>query len=84
MNGYKDDAYSFEEVQEHAVELVNSPRGEYIIAKALYIAHQWLDTEHDIRHRQPSDMYDMMTILSMGYPNFYNTFLECEKRGIQV
>ena len=84
MNGYKDDDYSFEEVQEHALELVNSPRGEYIIAKALYIAHQWLDTENDIRHRQPSDMYDMMTILSMGYPNFYNTFLECEKRGIQV
>ena len=84
MTGYKDDAYSFEEVKEHALEFVNSPRGEYIIAKALYIAHQWLDTENDIRHRQPSDMYDMMTILSMGYPNFYNTFLECEKRGIQV
>lgn len=75
---------NFEEMQDHAVELVNSQRGEYIIAKALYLAHQWLDSETDTTHRQPSDMYDMMAILSMGYPNFYNTFMECEKRGIQV
>ena len=57
---------------------------DYIIAKALYLAYQWLDSEEDDRKRQPSDLYDMMTILSMGYPNFYNTFLECEKREIQV
>ena len=74
----------FEEIQEHATELVKSQRGDYIIAKALYLAHQCLDSETDTRHRQPSDMYDMMAILSMGYPNFYNTFKECEKRGIQV
>jgi len=74
----------FEEVQEHAVNLVNSVRGEYIIAKSLYLAHQWLDSEANTKRRQPSDMYDMMAILSMSYPNFYNTFLECEKRGIQV
>lgn len=74
----------FEERAEYATELVSSQRGDYIIAKALYLAYQWLDSEEDDRKRQPSDLYDMMTILSMGYPNFYNTFLECEKREIQV
>jgi len=74
----------FEERQEHAINLVDSMRGDYIIAKALYLAHNLLDAEKDTRHRQPSDMYDMMTILSMKYPNFYNTFMECEKREIQV
>tara|TARA_R110000824_G_scaffold140016_1_gene305551 strand:+ start:1463 stop:1696 length:234 start_codon:yes stop_codon:yes gene_type:complete len=74
----------FEERQEHAVNLVASVRGDYIMAKALYLAYQWLDSESDDRKRQPSDMYDMMTILSMGYPNFYNTFMECEKREIQI
>ena len=75
---------NFEEIQEHAIELVSSIRGKYIMAKALYLAHQLLDSEIDDRKRQPSDMYDMITILSMAYPNFYNTFKECEKRGIQV
>ena len=74
----------FEERAEYATELVKSQRADYIIAKALYLAYQWLDSEEDDRKRQPSDLYDMMTILSMGYPNFYNTFLECEKREIQV
>ena len=74
----------FEEMQENAIALEGSQRKEYIIAKALYLAYNWLDTEVDIRHRQPSDMYDMMSILSMTYPNFYNTFKECERREIQV
>ena len=69
---------------EYAVGLVDSIRGQFIIAKALYLAHQILDSETDERKRQPSDMYDMMAILSQGYPKFYNTFLECDKRGIQV
>ena len=69
---------------EYCQELLGSVRGKYIIAKALYLAHQWLGEELDDRKRQPSDMYDMMCLLQAGYPNFYGTFMECEKRGIQV
>jgi len=69
---------------EYAIELVDSMRGRYIIAKALYIAHKSLDSETDDRKRQPSDMYDMMAILSIGYSDFYNTFLEYDEKGIQV
>jgi len=65
-------------------ELIDSLRGKYIIAKALYLAHQSLNSETDDRKKQPSDMYDMMCLLQVGYPNFYGTFLECEKRGIQI
>ena len=69
---------------EYCEELLGSVRGKYIIAKALYLAHEWLDEELDDRKRQPSDMHDMLCLLQAGYPNFYGTFLECKRRGIQV
>ena len=49
--------------EETAGELVASKRGDYIQAKALYLAVQWLMTEDDIRKAQPSDIADMLEIL---------------------
>ena len=52
----------FEERAEYATELVNSQRGDYIIAKALYLAYQWLDSEEDDSKRQPSDLLSLIHI----------------------
>ena len=70
--------------EETAGELVASKRGDYIQAKALYLAVQWLMTEDDIRKAQPSDIADMLEILEYKFPSFLHVFEECEKRGIQV
>ena len=64
--------------------LVQSLRGNFIVAKALYIAYNYLDNVNDIASRQDSDIADMLTILEESFPGFLNTFKECEQRGIQI
>lgn len=59
-------------------------RTDYIIAKALYIAYTYLDTEEDIKSRQDSDISDMLEILDTNYPNFLQVFRNCQERGIQI
>ena len=64
--------------------LVQSLRGNFIVAKALYIAYNYLDNVNDIASRQDSDIADMLTILKESFPGFLSTFKECEQRGIQI
>ena len=70
------------EVAEEA--LIHSMRGNFIVAKALYIAYNYLDNVKDIKSRQDSDIADMMDILEESFPSFLNTFRTCEQRGIQI
>jgi len=69
---------------EYAIALSESERGKYIMAKSLYLAYQYLDAETDDRHRQPSDMYDIMALLTVAFPNYYKIFQKVESKGIQV
>jgi hypothetical protein len=63
---------------------IQSLRGNFIVAKALYIAYTYLDDETDITKRQDSDIADMMSILEESFPGFLGSFKECEQRGIQI
>mgnify|MGYP003631712095 CR=1 FL=1 len=63
---------------------IQSLRGNFIVAKALYIAYTYLDDETDITKRQDSDIADMMAILEESFPGFLGSFKECEQRGIQI
>ena len=59
-------------------------RTDYIVAKSLYIAHNLLDQEEDVRNRQDSDISDMLEILDNTYPAFLQVFRNCQERGIQI
>ena len=59
-------------------------RTDFIIAKSLYLAYTLLDQEEDVRHRQDSDISDMLEILDHTYPHFLQVFRNCQERGIQI
>tara|TARA_R110002020_G_scaffold206301_3_gene411548 strand:+ start:398 stop:616 length:219 start_codon:yes stop_codon:yes gene_type:complete len=71
-------------VNTNTESLVQSLRGNFIVAKALYIAYNYLDNVTDVASRQDSDIADMLTILEESFPGFLSTFKECEQRGIQI
>ena len=41
-------------------------RTDFIIAKSLYLAYTLLDQEEDVKHRQDSDISDMLEILDLS------------------
>lgn len=59
-------------------------RTDFIIAKSLYLAYTLLDQEEDVRHRQDSDISDMLEILDTNYPRFLEVFRNLHERGEQI
>jgi hypothetical protein len=54
-------------------DLVQGPRGQWLMAKALHLAIQHIDSLPPDK-RSVSDQLDMQLILSQGYPTFAQLF----------